>query len=121
MSASDKFDTVDTLLSTDSAIHDSTQETKKKGNYWLRVYKSSKEGSAKLPYDTCLDQMPILKGSSDFAKKNNKFLKDLFILCRDHLEPGEEKTLNLVVKVYRKTETDTSLDDVEDDDEISFI
>ena len=68
--------------------------------FWLRVYIKDAEGAAKLPYDQALDTMPLLRGSSEFSKRNNKFLKNLFKQCKEKLAPGEESVaLPLIVKV----------------------
>ena len=90
--------------------------------FWLRVYAKDAKEAAKLPYDQALDTMPLLKGGSQFARKNNKFLKSLFTQCKEHLAPGEESVaLPLIVKVYRKSSDTASELPEEEEDEISFF
>lgn len=95
---------------------------KPSAEFWLRIYVKDVEGAAKLPYDQGLDTMPLLKGNSDFVKRNNKFLKTLFKQCKEHLAPGEESVaLPLIVKVYRKSSDTASELPEEEEDEISFF
>ena len=90
--------------------------------FWLRIYVKDAEGAAKLPYDQAIDTMPLLKGTSEFARKNNKFLLALFKQCKEHLAPGEESVaLPLIVKVYRKSSDTASELPEEEEDEISFF
>ena len=121
MAADSKFDTVDSLINK-SAIVESGAEKKKSGEFWLRIYTKDAEGAAKLPYDVCLDSMPILKGSSEFARKNNNFLKQLYIQCSEHLNPGDESgAMPLVIKVYRKSSDTTADLAAEEEEKLSFF
>ena len=121
MAADSKFDTVDSLINK-SAIVESGSEKKKTGEFWLRIYSRDSEGASKLPYDVCLDSMPILKGNSEFARKNNNFLKQLFLQCKEHLNPGDESgAMPLVIKVYRKSDGTASDLAEEEEEKLSFF
>lgn len=118
--AADKYFTVLDEPETDVTAGSAEKPT---AEFWLRVYVKDEEGAAKLPYDQALDTMPLLKGNSEFAKKNNRFLKNLFKQCKENLKPGEESgVIPVYVKVYRKS-NDTASADIpeEEEDEISFF
>ena len=117
--AADKYFTVLDEPETDVTAGASEKPT---AEFWLRVYVKDAEGASKLPYDQALDTMPLLKGNSEFVRKNNSFLKSLFKQCKEHLKPGEESVaLPLIVKVYRKSnDTASELPEAEED-EISFF
>lgn len=122
MAASDKFQTVDSLVNQTAIVEAGSDSEKKSGEFWLRIYNKNSEGAAKLPYDVCLDTMPVLKGRSEFAKRNNNFLKNLYLQCKEHLDPGEESgVMPLFIKVYRKASDTTADLDAEEEDEISFF
>jgi hypothetical protein len=116
--SADKYFTV-----LNNPVTDVTSSSEKPtAEFWLRVYAKNKEGAAKLPYDQGLDTMPLLKGNSEFVKKNNKFLRTLYKQCLEHLAPGEESVaLPLIVKVYRKSNDTASELPEEEEDEISFF
>lgn len=116
--AADKYFTVLDEPETDVTAGSAEKPT---AEFWLRVYVKDEEGAAKLPYDQALDTMPLLKGNSEFARKNNNFLKMLFKQCKLHLEPGEEsKVLPVFVKVYRKGATSVDISE-DEEDELSFF
>lgn len=117
--AADKYFTVLDEPETDVTAGASEKPS---AEFWLRIYAKDAEGASKLPYDQAIDTMPLLKGNSDFARKNNKFLKALFKQCKEHLKPGEEsEALTLTVKVYRKSNDVTTDDEDDDDEEMSFF
>ena len=79
---------------------DKGADEKVQAEFWLRICESAEENSDKFPYDTALDTMPDLKGSSDFATSANDFKADFLEAIQD-MEPGEERVTTFVVKVYR--------------------
>lgn len=91
-------------------------ETKNAGTFWLRIYNCK---GVKLPYDQALDTMPMLRGNSQFAQDSNKFAATLLKQVEANLLPGEEKTLKLEVRIYRKK--DTSNEVIDDDDDEMYI
>lgn len=118
--AADKYFTVLDEPETDVTVGAAEKPT---AEFWLRIYAKDTEGAAKLPYDQGLDTMPLLRGNSEFVRKNNNFLKKLFKQCKEHLKPGEESgVIPVYVKVYRKS-NDTASADIpeEEEDEISFF
>lgn len=116
--SADKYFTVLDEPETDVTAGASEKPT---AEFWLRIYAKDEEGSAKLPYDQGLDTMPLLRGNSEFVRKNNNFLKMLFKQCKLHLEPGEEsKVLPVFVKVYRKGATSVDISE-DEEDELSFF
>lgn len=117
--SADKYFTVLDEPETDVTAGASEKPT---AEFWLRIYAKDGEEAAKLPYDQGLDTMPLLRGNSEFVKKNNNFLKLLFKQCKEHLNPGEEsKPLPLIVKVYRKSNNASEPTEEDEEDEISFF
>lgn len=71
-----------------------------KSEFWVNVGISTKEGFVSLPMNIPLSSMKEAKGSSELSKRKNALLRKLLQLA-DQLEPGEAKTVNLSVQLFR--------------------
>lgn len=82
------------------------EETKEfvKSKTWINVGIQQADGQfISLPMNIPFDGMKEAQGSSEIAAKKNALMKRIRQLV-DELEPGEARTINLSVQIFRKAE-----------------